>query len=49
MAKSHRLIVTARTAVVVHLDHAAHVWLLDPANFQRYQSTGQADGAVGRY
>ena len=48
MAKSHRLTLASRTAVVVHLNHAAHVWLFDPANFQRYKSTGQADGALGR-
>ncbi len=49
MVKSHRLTLTAHTAVVVHLDHAAHVWLFDPANFQRYRSTGQADGWGGTY
>lgn len=49
MAKSHRLTLTAHTAVVVHINHAAHVWLFDPANFQRYQSTGQADGWGGTY
>ncbi len=48
MAKSHRLTLTANTAVVVHLNHAAHVWLFDPANSQRYPLTGQADGALGR-
>lgn len=49
MGKVHTLTLNPSTAVVVHLDHAAYVWLLDQNNFARYKSTGRARGLGGAY
>lgn len=49
MAKVHTLRLTAGTAVVVHLDYAAHVWLFDPPNYAQYQRTGRARGHGGAF
>ncbi len=49
MGKVHTLTLNPSTAVVVHLDHAAHVWLFDPSNFSRYRSTGKARGLGGAF